>query len=50
MCDPASNLFYVQNMLFQFGIALKVRFKSETVLSEDPEGCESHKERTGTIK
>ncbi len=33
-------------MLFQFGIELKVLFKSETVLSEDPEGCESHKEKS----
>ncbi len=53
MCDPASNLpflFYVQNMLFQFGIALKVVLKSATVLSEDPVGCESHKEKNWNNK
>ncbi len=45
---PHQTFFYVQNMLFQFGIALKVLFKSPTVLSEV--GAKATRKETGTIK
>jgi hypothetical protein len=47
---PHQTFFNVQNMLFQFGIASEGLLKSATLLSEDPEGCESHKEKNWNNK